>query len=75
MVVLGGLHLEGIIHGGDCFRILRYLESQLLDYVKTNGQNPMSFNLNMNNYKIENLKDTDSSTSATEAVNKKYVDD
>ena len=52
----------------------RYLESQFLDYVKTNGANPVSWNLNMNNYKVENFKDTDSSSSATEAVKKKYAD-
>ena len=36
----------------------RYLESQLTDYLKRNGQNAMTFDLNMDNYKIVNLKDT-----------------
>lgn len=53
----------------------RYLESQLSDYVKTNGQNSMTFNLNMNNYKILNLKDADSSSSSLDAINKKNVDE
>ena len=35
----------------------RYLESQLSDYLKRNGQSPMTFDLNMNNYEIINLKD------------------
>ena len=35
----------------------RYLESQLFDYVKINGSEPMTFNLNMANYKITNLGD------------------
>ena len=54
----------------------RYLESQLYDYVKRNGQNPMTFNLNMNNYKIINLKNFDSSdTSDSDVVNIKYIKD
>ena len=52
----------------------RYLESQLNDYLKRNGQSPMTFDLNMNNHKIINLKDITSSSSNSEAVNKKYVD-
>ena len=53
----------------------RYLESQLTDYLKRNGQNTMTFDLNMNSYKIVNLKDITSSSNDSEAVNKKYVDD
>ena len=53
----------------------RYLESQLTDYLKRNGQSPMTYDLNMNNYKIVNLKDITSSSNDSEAVNKKYVDD
>ena len=35
---------------------------------------PMTFDLNMNSYKIVNLKDITSSSNDSEAVNKKYVD-
>ena len=52
----------------------RYLESQLNDYLKRNGQNTMTFDLNMNSHKIVNLKDITSSSIDSEAVNKKYVD-
>ena len=51
-----------------------YLESQLHDYVRTDGQNRMTFDLNMNRYKIINLRDTTGLSFDSEAVNKKYVD-
>ena len=54
----------------------RFLEARLHDYLKTNGQNPMTFNLNMSNYKIINLKNFDSSdTTDTDVPNIKYVKD
>ena len=37
-------------------------------------KSPMTFDLNMNSYKIVNLKDITSSSNDSEAVNKKYVD-
>ena len=49
----------------------RYLESQLTDYLKRNGQPPMTFNLNMDNYKIVNLNEP---TLNSDATTKKYVD-
>ena len=52
----------------------RFLEAQLHDYLKTNGQNPMTFDLNMNYHKIIHLKDTTRLSFDSEAVNKKYVD-
>ena len=54
----------------------RYLESQLQNYIKHNGQTPLSFNLNMNNYKIINLKNFDSNnTNDTDVPNIKYIKD
>ena len=54
----------------------RFLEARLHDYLKTNGQNPMTFNLNMSNYKIINLKNFDSSDSTdTDVPNIKYIKD
>ena len=50
----------------------RYLESQLTDYLKRDGQPPMTFNLNMDNYKIVNLNEP---TLNSDATTKKYVDD
>lgn len=35
----------------------------------------MTYNLNMNGYNIENLQHSDSSSAASEAVNKRYVDE
>ena len=52
----------------------RFLEARLHDYLKTNGQNPMTFNLNMSNYKIMNLKNFDSSDT-TDVPNIKYIKD
>ena len=52
----------------------RYLESQLEDYLKRNGQNLMTFNLNMNNYKMLNLKNFDSgNTTDTDVSNNIYI--
>ena len=45
----------------------RFLEAQLHDYLKTNGQNPVTFDLNMNNYKMINLRDTTGSIFDSEA--------
>ena len=49
----------------------RYLESQLFDYVKRNGAEPMTFNLDMANYRVVNTGDPQDEK---DAANKKYVD-
>ena len=49
----------------------RFLEAQLTDYVKRNGSEPMTFNLNMKNYRITNTGDPQDEK---DAANKKYVD-
>ena len=51
----------------------RFLEARLHDYLKTDGQNPMTFDLNMNNHKIINLRDTTGSSFDSEAVNKNML--
>ena len=54
----------------------RYLEAQLQDHIKRNGQNPMTFNLNMNNHKIVNFKNFDSNNTVdTNVPNIKYIKD
>ena len=47
------------------------LESQLIDYVKRNRSEPMTFNLDMANYRVTNTGDPQDEK---DAANKKYVD-